>query len=90
MKLHACPYCGSADVAVEETDIGGYVVACGCCGMSGPEAPYRGVAIRRWQVLCSRMCSHCRQNLIRHFTVRVRELKEELDSLKRGIPPDGV
>jgi len=64
VKLHACIYCGSEAVAVEETDIGGYVVACGCCGLSGPEAPFAGVAVRRWEILCSHMCSHCRKNLI--------------------------
>lgn len=87
MTLHPCPYCSSGDVSIEETDIGGYVVACGCCGMSGPEAPFVGVAIRRWQVLCSRMCSHCRTNLIRHFTGRIRELKDEIEALKREAPP---
>ena len=42
--LHPCPYCGSEQVSVEETDIGGFVAACPCCGMSGPEAPYKCIA----------------------------------------------
>jgi len=89
VKLHPCPYCQSEEVAVEETDIGGYVVACGCCGMTGPEAPFAGIAVRRWEILCSRMCSHCRTNLLRHFTTRIRELKAELDALQKcEAPPD--
>ena len=87
MKLHACIYCGSDAVAVEETDIGGYVVACGCCGLSGPEAPFAGEAVRGWDILCGRMCSHCRKGLIKHFTGRIRELKAEVEALKRRAPP---
>ena len=75
MNLHPCPYCGGASVAVEETDIGGYVVACPCCGMCGPEAPYRGVAVRRWQVLCSKMCRNCKY----HLLMVVKDLRRKLD-----------
>lgn len=80
MNLHPCPYCGGADVAVEETDIGGYVVACPCCGMCGPEAPYRGVAVRRWQVLCSKMCRNCKY----HLLMVVKDLRRKLDELESG------
>lgn len=82
MSLHACPYCGSDKVAVEETDIGGYVVACGCCGMSGPEAPFVGIARRRWQILCSRLCNKCRRVYIK----RLVELRRKLDA--RGESAD--
>lgn len=75
MNLHPCPYCGGTGVAVEETDIGGYVVACPCCGMCGPEAPYRGVAVRRWQVLCSKMCRNCKY----HLLMVVKDLRRKLD-----------
>ena len=75
MSLHPCPYCGSQEVSVEETDIGGYVVACPCCGMCGPEAPYRGVAVRRWQVLCSKMCRNCKY----HLLMVVKDLRRKLD-----------
>ena len=75
MSLHPCPYCGSQEVSVEETDIGGYVVACPCCGMCGPEAPYRGVAVRRWQVLCLKMCRNCKY----HLLMVVKDLRRKLD-----------
>ena len=75
MNLHPCPYCGSQEVSVEETDIGGYVVACPCCGMCGPEAPYRGVAVRRWQVLCSKMCRNCKY----HLLMVVKDLRRKLE-----------
>ena len=80
MSLHPCPYCGSQEVSVEETDIGGYVVACPCCGMCGPEAPYRGVAVRRWQVLCSKMCRNCKY----HLLMVVKDLRRKLDGLESG------
>ena len=80
MGLHPCPYCGSQEVSVEETDIGGYVVACPCCGMCGPEAPYRGVAVRRWQVLCSKMCRNCKY----HLLMVVKDLRRKLDGLESG------
>ena len=69
---------------MEETDIGGYVVACPCCGMSGPEAPYAGVAVRRWNVLCSKMCRNCRY----HLLMVVKDLRRKLDGLESGN--DGV
>lgn len=91
MILHACPYCGSAP---EVIDMGGGHVCIGCetCGMGGPTARNHDVELARrgWEILCARMCSHCRTNLIRHFTGRIKELKAELQALKRGIPPDGV
>lgn len=92
MILHACPYCG-APVTIEETEGNngrrGCVVACNTCGMAGPES-YSGnpdVAARAWEILCSRMCSHCRKGLIKHFTTRIRELKAEIALLKREAPP---
>lgn len=87
MNLHPCPYCGGAGVAVEETDIGGYVVACPCCGMCGPEAPYRGVAVRRWQVLCSKMCRNCNVHLVqvnKDLRRRLHELESGIDDVELG------
>ena len=80
MDLHPCPYCESRDVAVEETDIGGFVVACPCCGMCGPEAPYAGVAVRRWQELCAKSCRHCN----RHLLMVVKDLRRKLNELEQG------
>lgn len=78
--MHPCPYCGSDEVSVEETDIGGYVVACPCCGMCGPEAPYRGIAVRRWQALCSKMCRNCKY----HLLMVVKDLRRKLHELESG------
>ena len=79
MTLHPCPYCSSP---VEVIDLGGGHICIGCeeCGMGGPVARNRDVELakRGWEILCSRMCSHCRKNLIVHFTHRIRELKAEL------------
>lgn len=87
--LHPCPYCSSP---VEVIDLGGGHVCIGCseCGLGGPVARNYDVELARraWDILCGRMCSHCRKNLIRHFTTRIRELKAELDALKREAPPD--
>ncbi len=78
-NLHACPYCGSP---VQVIDLGGGHVCIGCeeCGMGGPVARNRDVELARrgWEILCARMCSHCRTNLIRHFTQRIKELKQML------------
>ena len=89
MTLHPCPYCSCSMVSVERTEEGGAVVACGSCGMTGPESVDgdEAEAVRGWEILCSHMCSHCRKNLIVHFTTRIRELKAELDALKREAPP---
>lgn len=56
----------------------------------GPTARNHDVELARrgWEILCARMCSHCRTNLIRHFTGRIRELKAELEALKREAPPE--
>ena len=75
VNLHPCPYCGSAGVAVEETDIGGYVVACPCCGMCGPEGAFASDAVRGWQGLCAKMCRGCR----RHLLMVVKDLRRKLD-----------
>jgi hypothetical protein len=44
-------------------------------------------ARRGWEILCARMCSHCRKNLIKHFTQRIKELKAELEALRNGEAP---
>lgn len=75
MNLHPCPYCDGTDVAVEETDIGGYVVACPCCGMCGPEGAFASDAVRGWQGLCAKMCRGCR----RHLLMVVKDLRRKLD-----------
>ena len=88
MTLHPCPYCSSP---VDVIDLGGGHVCIGCeeCGMGGPVARNHDVELARrgWEILCARMCSHCRTNLIRHFTGRIRELKAEIALLKREAPP---
>ncbi len=89
MSFSPCPYCSSP---VEVIDLGGGHVCIGCetCGMGGPTARNHDVELARraWEILCSRMCSHCRTNLIRHFTGRIKELKAELEALrKREAPP---
>ena len=78
--LHPCPYCGSDKVAREETDLGGYVVACPCCGMCGPEAPYACIANRRWNELCAKMCRHCNVHLVQVN----KELRKKLHELESG------
>ena len=57
--------------------------------MGGPTARNHDVELARraWDILCGRMCSHCRKGLIKHFTGRIRELKAELEILKREAPP---
>ena len=86
MTLHPCPYCGSP---VEVIDLGGGHVCIGCneCGLGGPTARNHDVELARraWDTLCGRMCSHCRKNLIRHFTGRVRELKAEIETLNQKL-----
>ena len=66
-------------------------VACPSCSMSGPVSvdgdPEE--AKRGWEILCSRMCSHCRTNLIRHFTQRIKELKAETASLQAQLAQEG-
>ena len=78
--LSFCPYCACCEVYIAETVEGGKAVVCPSCGMSGPESVDgdEQEAVRGWEILCSRMCSHCRKNLIKHFTTRIRELKARL------------
>ena len=82
MTLHPCPYCACPLVSVERTGEGGAVVACGNCGMTGPESVDgdEEEAVRGWEVLCRRLCRNCRVHLLR----RIRELKAELEDLKQG------
>ena len=86
MILHACPYCGAAP---EVIDMGGGHVCIGCetCGMGGPTARNHDVELARrgWEILCARMCSHCRKNLIRHFTGRIKDLKAEIAILNQKL-----
>ena len=57
-----------------------YVAACPCCGMAGPEAPYATVAVRRWNVLCSKMCRNCKY----HLLMVVKDLRRQLHELESG------
>lgn len=59
-SLHPCPYCG-AGVEIMETDSGGFCVACGCCGMGGPEGRTPEESAEGWSVLMSRICTNCRK-----------------------------
>ena len=82
--MSPCPFCHCDQVYLAEVEDGMLTVACPSCSMSGPVS-VDGVpeeAKRGWEILCSRMCSHCRKNLIRHFTERIRELKAELEAMK--------
>lgn len=82
MLLHSCPYCGGA-VDLAETDKGGFVAACGQCGMSGPEGRTEDEAAQAWSILTTyRMCNHCRRNLIKAYTARTRELKARIAELE--------
>ena len=91
VRLHPCPYCQNPAVSIVETEDEdgrrGCVVACGTCGMCGPES--RSVssenAARAWEILCSRMCTHCRTNLIKHFTGRIKELKTEIATINQKL-----
>ena len=89
--LHPCPYCGSDKVAREETDLGGYVVACPCCGMCGPEAPYKCIAVRRWNELCAKMCRKCNVHLVqvnRELRRKLHELEPRNDDVELGRMDD--
>ena len=60
-------------------------MACPRCGMSGPESvdgdPKE--AKNGWEYLHGRMCRECSRHLLR----RIRQLKAELEALKREAPP---
>ncbi len=66
--LHACPFCESSDLYIDECHIGdrvGYCVACRDCGMSGPVSfDGEDMAMRGWEVLCGKMCRHCVYRLV--------------------------
>ena len=87
--MSPCPYCHCDQVYLAEVEDGMCCVACPRCGMSGPISVDgdEAEAVRGWEILCSRMCSHCRTNLIKHFTQRIKELKAEVEVLKREAPP---
>ena len=78
MTLHPCPYCECPLVAVERNGDGGAVVACGNCGMTGPESVdgSEDEAIRGWELLCRKMCRNCRQLYIRRIIELKRRLKQ--------------
>ena len=82
--MHACPFCRCDQVSVERTLEGGAVVACPSCGMSGPESVDgdEAEAVRGWEILCSRMCNHCR----RVYIQRILEMRKRLDA--RGASGD--
>lgn len=75
VTLH--PYCSCPLVSVERTEEGGAVVACGNCGMTGPESVDgdEDEAIRGWELLCRKMCTKCRVRLLE----RIGELKAEMN-----------
>lgn len=84
-RLSPCPCCGCPDVYVADTDEGGKTVACPRCGMSGPESVDGDAkeAKNAWEYLHGKMCRKCS----RHLLKRIRELKAEVEALKRGAPP---
>jgi len=82
MDLHPCPYCSCPMAAVERTVEGGAVVACGNCGMTGPESVDgdEAEAVRGWEILCGKLCTHCRRVYIK----RIVDLKKRI-SYMEGI-----
>ncbi len=67
-NLHNCPYCNSSSLYIDECSTcgrNGCCVACSDCGMSGPVS-FEGeeLAVRGWEVLCSKMCRHCVVRLV--------------------------
>ena len=69
-----------------DTAEGGKAVACPRCGMAGPESVDGDAkeAKNGWEFLHGKMCRKCSRHLLR----RIRELKAELQALKREAPPD--
>lgn len=86
-----CPYCHCDQVYLAEVEDGMLTVACPSCSMSGPVSvdgdPEE--ARRGWEILCSRMCSHCRKNLIIHYNQRIKELKAEIALLQAQLAQKG-
>ena len=74
-------------VSVERTVEGGVVVACGNCGMSGPESVDGDAkeAKNGWEYLHGKMCRRCSRHLLR----RIRELKEENAKLNAQLAQKG-
>ncbi len=74
--MSPCPYCACPDVYLAQTDGGGLTVACGSCGMSGPESVDgdEAEAVKGWEVLCGRLCTHCRRVYIK----RIFDLKKRI------------
>ena len=74
--MSPCPYCSCPMVSVERTAEGGAVVACGSCGMSGPESVDgdEAEAVKGWEVLCGKLCTHCRRVYIK----RIFDLKKRI------------
>ncbi len=83
MTLHPCPFCSCPLVSLERTEEGGAVVACGNCGMTGPESVDgdEDEAIRGWEMLCRKMCRNCRQVYVR----RIMELKAKIEACRNGV-----
>ncbi len=80
--MHPCPYCGCASPYVAELAEGGKAVACGSCGMSGPESVDgdEAEAVKGWEVLCGKLCTRCR----RVYVKRIIDLKKRI-SYMEGI-----
>lgn len=79
MTLLPCPYCGCPLVTVERNAEGGAVVACGNCGMTGPESVdgSEEEASSAWNALCRKLCRNCRQVYIRRIIELRRRLQRE-------------
>ena len=88
--LAPCPYCRNG-VGIVETDAGGFTVACGACGMSGPEGISEDEAAKAWSVFTTySCCCGCRRKLVKRYTARVRELKNEIAALKEASNGKGM
>jgi len=63
-----------------DVEDGMLAVGCPRCGMSGPVSVDGDPDEARagWIHLCGRACTGCRKGLIKRYTERVQELKDEL------------
>lgn len=77
VTLHPCPYCGCSEIYVAQVEDGMCCCACPRCSMGGPVSVDgdESEAVRGWEILCSRMCTHCRRVYIK----RLVELRKKLD-----------
>ena len=54
-----CPFCGSKELGFINICGLTFAVACKKCGMAGPVQPTEEEAVKAFDSLCAKMCSHC-------------------------------